>query len=540
MSDRRDRKKRMMRASKVVRGNPFLDTRPLEADEIIPGTIPGVPSFEHGGALTSTGEHISEGQGLPNFFTTPTTGGFISPTSPIFQNVQTGGQPFLNAQLLAAGWVPLPGQPGWYLDPESGAKLNINDLGGAQPGGGGDPFAGQRLALDQEIQRGRLALDELNSEHARAIASGNLALARQIEARLAQAQQHQQRLEAQQLALSVANSQGQLGLGIGNLEARRSEFLSQLAANPRDFAQLNIALGGGQSFIKQLIGGQQVTGQSTQRIGDTPLLGTQFQELLRQVTARPEQKLLGQAAQGFQNVGLAKGGSLVTDEPIVGIGQITGLPRFTVGEGGKPEKLEVTPLQEGGTVKTRPPTGSTPLPPGASGGVIGPFQPPPALTLLEQIRLDNQLPRQNGQGFATPQAPAPAKQPVGFPDFFPGLQALIAQLFPESGIPEAQAQFGQGSTIGDIGRSVQEFGASLPRTQNEAIRRLSRFSPRQFHSLLPSQIESLASTVSALAMPPENFFQSILRSFPTGPNPASVLFGSNFANGGTILTRRVA
>ena len=195
--------------------------------------------------------------------------------------------------------------------------------------------------------------------------------------------------------------------------------------------QSQIALGGGQSFIQSLLQGQQVGGQSTGLIGDTPTLGQGFANALAQITARPEQELFQQASetlgqipsqfgpaqqqqaqlrtdpegvkaavrlrlqndpafrQQFQqrmrarqaamrgalkeragvdpnfarrfagNAGLpgfAGGGRMVLDEPVVAIGQVSGRPRFTAGEGGEPEIIDITPLnkvrsfQEGGRV----------------------------------------------------------------------------------------------------------------------------------------------------------------------------------------------
>ncbi|MCH8162066.1 MAG: hypothetical protein IIB88_09255, partial [Chloroflexi bacterium] len=60
----------------------------------------------------------------------------------------------------------------------------------------------------------------------------------------------------------------------------------------------------------------------------------------------------------------------------------------------------------------------------------------------------------------------------------------------------------------------------------EAIQRLMNFTPQQFFGLLPSQVQHLAGTVSSLGVPPDDFFQSLLRGFPQGINPAQVNFGN--------------
>jgi len=521
MGNRRDRKKAMKRELKHTRGNPF-------------GTIPGVPSFQGGGEVTNP---------FLDFINTPAEQRLTTATGGITQNQPPPGPGGIDRQaLIAAGWREIA--PGLWLT-EQGRVVSEADLlnppSPAAPSGFG-AAAPQFRPGELELLQAQLELDQLNSEHARAIADGNLQLARQIEARIDAAQRRQLQLEG---VLGAGQGLSGIGSSLGGIQAQRQQFLSQLAANPRDFAQLNIGLGGGESIFNQLIGGQQVGGQSTSLIGGTPTLGRDFAELLRQVNQRPELPIFEEAAERFRSIpGFAKGGQrLVTDEPMVAIGQISGQPRFTVGEGGKPELLQVIPLQEGGTVQTGFQTkpvlpGGTQLPP-LLPPIGGPHPPPPRTDVPVPRNIADLIGAIGRGGFAGAQPapvaapPLPKAQPI---PTFPGIQALIALM---GGLPQqnAQAQFGQeGSNILDVFRAGQEqqtFINELPRTAGEAIRRLSAFTPQSFFGILPSQQQLLASVFSALGVPPEDVFASIQRSFPTGPNPSSISFG-NFEHGGMI------
>ena len=524
--------------------------------------IPGVPAFHEGGFVHNVTEH-----GGPSPFgdVILPSGSPIPQGSPIQQNVtQASGNPF-----LAEGLIPIPGQPGLFWDPKTGRMVDTRPGANALPSGPGGAAAPQfrpgeldflkeQFGFEQESFKLDLELRRLQEQHQNAIAQGQLALARQTEARIAQIQRRQQQLDA---ALGKAQGIAGLASSRGNIEANRAQFLSQLAANPRDFAQLNIGLGGGQPFLSNLLNKKPIGGQSTSLIGDTPTLGAQFQKLLEAITARPDVPLFDEALQAFQNVPqFRKGGThMVTDEPIIGIGAISGRPRLTLGEPtaefprGAPEKLEVTPLQAGGTVKT---------------GGSQPFNPFPPGTTLEDIT-----------GAAKPPAPPTdfsglPPGPFALPDFT-GIGTLVGplgldisgqlnQAIDEFGFGQQNPGFGEAVTnfrkqldannpsqavadlfqvLGAFGGGNQGFGEaatkihqSIPKTGGEAIRNLMQgLPPQQFFNLLPSQMGNLESLVSALAVPPENFITSLLRQFPTGPDPSSVSFG-NFRHGGTIST----
>ncbi len=507
MGNRRQRKKDKMRANKDTRGNPF-------------GTIPGVPSFQEGGTV------------FPGLL------GFDSPadvhaaqTNPfafgITQNQPPPAPGGIDRQaLIAAGWQEIA--PGLWLTDQGRVVSEADLLNPPSPAAPSGPSAPQFRPGELELMQAQLELEQLNSEHTRAINAGNLALARQIEARMAENQRRQLELEG---VLGAGQGLSGIGSSLGQLSNQRQQFLSELAANPRDFAQLNIGLGGGESVFNQLLTGQQVGGQSTSLIGQTPTLGRNFNELLRQVNQRPELGIFEEAADRFRSVpGFKGGGNLIVDEPTVAIGMLTGKKHFTLGEGGKPEKVEITPMpfQEGGTV--------------ASAGL-----PQPVQEAVSQF----------GQGtniqdvFRAVQAqPAPAPAPVPTPaplppPTFPGIQALIAFM---GGLPvqNALTDFSQGTgTNQDIFRAVQEqpaFLSGLPRTAGEAIRRItSGLTPRNFFGLLPSQREGLfgdasgqGGLFSALGVPGTDVLSSLLAAFPTGPNPSSVSFGSNFEHGGMV------
>ncbi len=339
--------------------------------------LPGVPAMHAGGDIFHQfNEH-------PEFFTNP------PPPPP--------SNPF-----LAEGLIPIPGQPGLFWDPQTGQMVDTRPGANTLPGGGGGgsatpqfrpgelDFLKEQFAFEQEASKLDLELRRLQEQHTFAIATQDLALRTRTEARIAQIQRRQQQLDA---ALGKAQGIAGLASSRGNIEAQRSQSLSQLAANPRDSRQLNIALGGGQSFISNLLNKQPVGGQSTALIGDTPTLGADFQKLLQAITARPDIPLFDEALQAFQNVPqFRKGGThMVTDEPIIGIGVLSGLPKFTLGEPtkgfprGKPEdvdfsadgtRMKVTPMQTGGTVKA--PNVFNPFPPGTTlEDITGAAKPPP-------------------------------------------------------------------------------------------------------------------------------------------------------------------
>lgn len=554
MGSRRTRKKERKRASKVMRGNPF-------------GSIAGVPAFQPGGTISVGGLPLDSG--LQPFFNN---------SPPVDLAAGAFSIEAARERLRADGLFPVGG--GLWMGPD-GAIVNeaqileaLNNPLGQQPGSG-TGNSGASLALSAEIQRGQLELAQLTEQHTNAINIGNLALAREIEARAVRAQASLEALQNQQLQLQAATAQGTLGLGIGNLAQRRNENLQSLLANPRDSVEADIALGGGRSLIGGLLSGQGPGARSTQLIGDNPTLGSRFAEALRLATAQPEQDILAQAQAGLQLgpssvlnpvqrsifdtvsqansnvrpdqavniarnpdafrrfVSMAQGGTLVTDEPIVGIGQISGRPRFTLGENFEPELVEglgtntmkVTPLAHGGTVKT----GGTIAPPTLTSTAAPPAPQPGGTDALQQAVANF------GRGgtaasiaqAAQAQAPAPAPAPAqtGFPSF-PGIQALIQ--FMGRGLENAIGGFGQGTGAADILRQRNELQANIPQNQGEAIRRLSRFSPRQFNNLLPSDRGRLASVVSALGTEPDDFFTSLLRSFASGPDPSRVAFGTNF------------
>ena len=475
--------------------------------------IPGIPALHQGGSVIH--QLTGHTQSFQDLIALP---GQIA-QSGIFDQGQAG----TTTQNLGNGLI------GVFVNGE------LIDIRSAPSGGGGGGGAAapqfrpgefqlmqEQFAFEQEAFQLDLELRRLQEQHSNAIARGQLALARRTEARIDRIQTRQNQLEQQRIRLdrqrlgveaSLGRAQGISGLASsrGQIEAQRASELSRLAANPRDFAQLNIGLGGGQGFIGQLLNQQGVGGQSTSLIGGTPTLGADFQRLLQSITARPDVPLFEEAADLFRNVPqFRKGGThMVTDEPVVGIGMITGQPKFTLGEPapgfpqGKPEKLEVTPLAHGGTVK-------------AGSNAANPFSPG---TTAEDII--------SGATGGAAKPTTPAQSQFTFPDF-PGIGQLVEFLFEGSGLKQAQQNFGTGGVNAiTLGQEVQNFQQSIPRTPGEAIRSLmSGLGPQQFNSLLPSQLGLLESVVSALGVPPQDFITSLLRNFPTGPDPSSISFGN--------------
>ena len=736
-SNRRQRKKAGKRAQRATERSMVF------------GEIPGVPSFQGGGSVFGGG-------------------GAFGPST--LEQFQQTGSPFLSGAPGSGGGGGGGGGSVTTRDlgngvlgvfDETGRLIDIRTM--PSGGGGGGRVGPTQAELDLQsrqldlTQRGQdieRQLEETNQAIARErqdvdrfIQAGQLHLAQQAEQRIREMEQQRiqldrQRLQLEQERFEVERDLGFAGLGLdsaaqlgqqaanlGNIEARRAEFLSELAANPRDFAQLNIGLGGGQSFMNQLLGGQTPTGQSTAMIGQTPTLGPAWDQLVQAVTARPDLELFNQAQQAatlrpesvlspaqqqtfqqFQQAApgvdtqtavniarnpeafqrwtgaqsMAKGGALVTDEPVVGIGQISGLPRFTVGEGGNPELLEVTPMADGGRVKSglqnpfgggttpnmttglwRGPTATRPslfpqppLPPPRSAqplptGGIAPLLPPGVQSAVDQFGQGTDVgdifravqaaeaaaagqagsgpvltgptslppPWGTQPGFPGPmpvlptnrslfpqlpgfgampgprgplQPPPPAPLPPGLFPAGPGLPGMggvmpppnipapIPGLTPEQNSfyhqfraaapnvphetlmaiaqnpaaffawigqpvpPEFQTSPGAAPAFppGFPPGGVQSPGWPSPQppsetsqmgsTPGEQIRRLMNFSPSSFFGMLPSQREFLASNVSALGVPPDDFFQSVIRSFPSSPNPAATTFG-NFALGGRII-----
>jgi hypothetical protein len=379
------------------------------------------------------------------------------------------------------------------------------------------------LQAQQRLDENRFELQQAQNAWQQAIAEGNLALARQQEARIAQLQERQFQFEQHvqqarlQLESQLGGAQGLAGIGssLGNIETQRAAEIARLASNPRDFVQSNIALGGGTSFLSDLLQGRRPEGQGTARIGQTPLLGEAWQRLVDAVTARPDLPFFEEAAQGFRDIqpiaprAFQQGGQMVTDEPIVGIGARSKRPRFTLGEPtrdhpeGAPELLNITPMALGGgdgRIELNPP----PTLPGAGLNTFFPIG-------------------RGAQNIAQP-PPAVGELLPGFGDTTFTTDLLRATLPSQRGIPAGPTEGG-----GQGGLLQEQI------TRGEMLAQIMRgLDPRTFHSLLPDQIQQIASLVSFLGRDPASFFAEVQRAFPTGPNPGAVSFG-NFSEGGTVM-----
>ena len=497
-----------------------------------------IPSFAHGGVIQNL-EHGFGGVGES----------FTSGIQDLFSGVNTAISAAKQGA-LPAGLIPT-GQPNVFWDEVSRKLVDFN---GQPVGGGPSGFAPlppsfkpgelehmqQQLALEKqlgeaslELQQGQLELNKLTEQHAHAIAKGDLQLRREIEARIAAMEKRQFELQSfiqqQQLQLDsqLGSAQGLAGIGrdVGNQSVQRQQFLSDLAANPRDFNQMSIALGGGTSFIDQLRQGQRPEGQGINRAGTTPVLGDAFLKLVEAVTARPEDAFFQQAAEGFQNIQppptqqFAHGGKLVTDEPIVGMGVNSGQARFTLGEPnaqfpqGAPEELNITPLT--GSAKS------------ASGGA----QFPP-MTLPFAVQNFGPGGTSTSDILKASQQPTPPQTPF-----------VQNPADPDKNLQKSIDAFGPGGTsISDILRASQQPGVTPPPAPlsptQEVARLMAPLQPIDFFSMLPSARALLASEISQFGLDPDTIFAEFLRALPTGPNPNAVSFGS-FRHGGRVATRVV-
>jgi hypothetical protein len=220
--------------------------------------------------------------------------------------------------------------------------------------------------INAALQTNQLLLNAWAIGNDFAISAGNLQLAQETEQRLRAELQQQVALsqfEAElssaglgiQAQTSAAGQAGQLAVGLGNIEARRAEFLSELQVNPRDFIQLQNLLGGGQNFLRQLASGQPFEGQGIGRGAGIPALGAGFDRLASAVTERRDLPLFQQASDLIG--GLAGMARNVPQAPslasLQGLGQLPGLapappgaPRPDLAPPNLPGVAQIPGLQE--------------------------------------------------------------------------------------------------------------------------------------------------------------------------------------------------
>ncbi|KKK53132.1 hypothetical protein LCGC14_3097840, partial [marine sediment metagenome] len=178
--------------------------------------------------------------------------------------------------------------------------------------------------IDAQLTQNQQNLDNANSLRDHAISIGNLELQTQAEERIRAFQQqdvtlrqHQQQISTAQTGIGAQQGSADVLAGIassfGQIEQQRDQELARLAANPRDFLQLQYGLGQGESFLNQLLSGQPLGGQSTLQIGDTPTLGGGFERLVDQLTARPDIARFDEATEAARR--LAEMGQNVPQAP---------------------------------------------------------------------------------------------------------------------------------------------------------------------------------------------------------------------------------
>jgi hypothetical protein len=251
--------------------------------------------------------------------------------------------------------------------------------------------------IGAQIAMHQARLQDLASQRQDAVARGDLELARAIEMRMRAEMQQAATLQQHQQALGAAGLGIEAQTGAAGTMAQLAGPMAELQANPRNFMELQFQLGGGQNFLNQLMAGQPIGSQSAANITGSPAPGFRgagdVQSIFQQAMAAAQQlSQMGQNVPGAPNLqallglgqlppmapmpapiptppmgapmpppvapvpAMAGGGQMVTNEPIVGMGMLSGRPRFTVGEPtaqfpqGAPELLKVMPMQEGGII----------------------------------------------------------------------------------------------------------------------------------------------------------------------------------------------
>lgn len=155
--------------------------------------------------------------------------------------------------------------------------------------------------IDAQIAQNQQQLDDLRSQRDFWVARQDAAQKQAVEARIRAVEQQNVVLNAQKSQLEAATFEqtGVQGAGnifsnlardLGNIEFQRDSRLADMLANPRDFGQLQVALGNGTDFFQQLLNGQSPTGQSIGNAyeGGIPLLGDTFNQVLQEFQSRPE------------------------------------------------------------------------------------------------------------------------------------------------------------------------------------------------------------------------------------------------------------
>lgn len=415
---------------------------------------------------------------------------------------------------------------------------------------------------------------------------------------------------------SRTSGAGQLG-ELAGLEQQRNEYYGNLAANPRNFVEYIQALGGGNAFFNQLAQGQTPTGQGLGNVTSLPLADQLQQEYLSRIgtgtfdearaaansllTPPPREVLpenvaaIGQpspfsgmspiqqasaeqfhqaapqvpidiaaniganpeaARQYFQGItGAKSGATLKIDEPIIGVGLMSGQPKFTLGEQtdkhpmGTPEMMQdmgsqakVTPMSKlrryatGGSLSTVPSEYST---------VGQPYQPPTTPKVGEYSTVGQQY---------TPPVTQPTYSTVGQPYTPPVYDEQRYQNpaeIPATGsIAQRLVALAQGP--GSLGQKLVSFsqfpGAQpmagtpqaapppppvlpepVPSLSRQAIlqRYMRYLGPSSYFNLNPTQNSIMDSIISALGVPPEDFRFQYERGLPRGLDPSQI-FSSGF------------
>ena len=97
----------------------------------------------------------------------------------------------------------------------------------------------------------------------------------------------------------------------------------------------------------------------------------------------------------------------------------------------------------------------------------------------------------------------------------------------QAGIPAPQPALTRPPITGFPGPVQNPGSGTMTITPGDLLRRaMGGLTPRSYAQMLPSTRDMLTGGISALGVDPRDWFASLERSFPTGPNPAASLYSN--------------
>ena len=210
----------------------------------------------------------------------------------------------------------------------------------------GQDIEAEIAAGNQQLEHDRILLDQAKMQ-------GDQTLARDIEARMRTTQQQNAVLDQQRIDLErsgqgtsavqgAGDLQARMAQALGDIEARRNEFQTELYANPRDYIQSQVALGGGRNPIEQLLQTGTLGSSSIGNIGGTPMVGQGFQDLVDAISARPDLAYFDEAMQTSRDL-KARAGELPPGMTLEEILKLGALPPISEAPAAPITPREITP-----------------------------------------------------------------------------------------------------------------------------------------------------------------------------------------------------